>query len=146
MCKTNSHYKFGLMTSFYNGKYEINVKIDQRIRNIIILLNQLGFHTQSSCECVGNCAGPMDGLSWVQFVNVGHFQKLLSVAKQKHERLLKWLNGLSNSKVWVMGKPTLDGDMKLDFYFQPHDIPFFEKSLQELRDLLYSSRKFQSKL
>lgn len=152
-CK-NNHYKTGIQTNLYNGTHQITVKIDQKIHKIILMLNQLNCHTSSSCEQINS--GPMAGLCWVQFVNVEHFQNLLKHAKNgpkgtqgakvKHERLLQWLNGLCNSKVWVLGKPTLNGDMKIDFYFQVHDIQFFESCLSALLLTHYLPEKIKSKL
>ena len=125
-----SHYQDGLLAHLFNGPGGQNgtVRIDRNIYQIIVLLNHQGYKTTSSCQEISS--GIMAGLAWVQFENISYFRRLLETAWMRCNGLYAILS--DSNRVMLVCKPTFQGNMKLDMYFQIHDIPTLEHHLRSL--------------
>ena len=84
--------------------------------------------------------GIYGGLAWIQFDSSHSYQKLLHLVNSRNgnSTFINWLcGGLSpnGKEIIILCKPLVTGDMKIDMYVHPCDIPFFEESLVSLKKI-----------
>ena len=122
-----------VFTTIYKNNRRTLLRLDRDICNIIVLLNEQECYTTNSCQKIRS--GPFSGSAWVQFDSPQSFQKLLKIAKDS--KLLNWICNykLGINSVQVLCKPLITAEMRIDVYFHPLDIPFFEHHLIALRKI-----------